>query len=261
MTDLLKYANHLTNCRYRGGHDCDCGLDEIREAHRTGTLAQAVQVRNETIEECARITTAPFGLAYTSQRHKEVAKDVADQIGRAIRALAAQPPAAPVETKSQAKEPEANDGVCDRPPAMGSSRLASRRSEAATSEMMDVTSRERPAPHPGSSAGNAVPADLIGDIDYAIQCARVFKASTAIDWLESMRRKYTALAATEPQAAPTREDVAFEFYRFSHPNRWDCPRADVRNDFNNCRGSATWDRCIRSADATLALSRPERGTP
>jgi hypothetical protein len=30
--DLLKYTNHLTDCRYRGGHDCDCGLDEIRAA-------------------------------------------------------------------------------------------------------------------------------------------------------------------------------------------------------------------------------------
>jgi len=35
--DLLKYANHLTDCRYRGGHDCDCGLDEIRAAARSGT--------------------------------------------------------------------------------------------------------------------------------------------------------------------------------------------------------------------------------
>ena len=27
---LLKYLNHTSDCRYRGGHDCDCGLDEIR---------------------------------------------------------------------------------------------------------------------------------------------------------------------------------------------------------------------------------------
>jgi hypothetical protein len=37
LPDLLKYANHLTSCRYRGGHDCDCGLEEIRaEAARGG---------------------------------------------------------------------------------------------------------------------------------------------------------------------------------------------------------------------------------
>lgn len=37
VPDLLKYANHLTDCRYRGGHDCDCGLDEIRAAARSDT--------------------------------------------------------------------------------------------------------------------------------------------------------------------------------------------------------------------------------
>lgn len=34
VVDMLKYANHLTSCRHRGGHDCDCGLDEIRAAHK-----------------------------------------------------------------------------------------------------------------------------------------------------------------------------------------------------------------------------------
>ena len=33
---LLKYANHLNDCRYRGGHDCDCGLDEIRATYGEG---------------------------------------------------------------------------------------------------------------------------------------------------------------------------------------------------------------------------------
>lgn len=37
LPDLLKYANHLTDCRYRGGHDCDCGLDEIRSAALSDT--------------------------------------------------------------------------------------------------------------------------------------------------------------------------------------------------------------------------------
>lgn len=32
---LLEYANHLTSCRYRGGHDCDCGLEELRAAFAT----------------------------------------------------------------------------------------------------------------------------------------------------------------------------------------------------------------------------------
>jgi hypothetical protein len=31
-TQLLVYANHLSSCGYFKGHDCDCGLDEIRTA-------------------------------------------------------------------------------------------------------------------------------------------------------------------------------------------------------------------------------------
>lgn len=27
---VLKYGTHTTDCRYRGGHDCTCGLDELR---------------------------------------------------------------------------------------------------------------------------------------------------------------------------------------------------------------------------------------
>jgi hypothetical protein len=27
---LRRHAWHTSNCRHHGGHDCDCGLDEIR---------------------------------------------------------------------------------------------------------------------------------------------------------------------------------------------------------------------------------------
>jgi hypothetical protein len=27
---ILKYAGHTSDCRWRGGHDCTCGLDELR---------------------------------------------------------------------------------------------------------------------------------------------------------------------------------------------------------------------------------------
>jgi hypothetical protein len=31
--DLLrKYGTHTSDCRWRGGHDCDCGLDTLRSA-------------------------------------------------------------------------------------------------------------------------------------------------------------------------------------------------------------------------------------
>ncbi len=29
---ILKFSTHTDDCRYRGGHDCDCGLDELRSA-------------------------------------------------------------------------------------------------------------------------------------------------------------------------------------------------------------------------------------
>lgn len=28
---VLLYSTHTSSCRYRGGHDCDCGLDELRQ--------------------------------------------------------------------------------------------------------------------------------------------------------------------------------------------------------------------------------------
>ena len=65
--DLLKYANHLTNCRYRGGHDCDCGLDEIREEYRSGTPAQPVLTRESVLsaiihaQDCGLGDTGPDG--------------------------------------------------------------------------------------------------------------------------------------------------------------------------------------------------------
>lgn len=31
---ILLYSNHTNDCRYRGGHDCDCGLDEARKEAR-----------------------------------------------------------------------------------------------------------------------------------------------------------------------------------------------------------------------------------
>lgn len=32
---ILLYSTHTSACRYRGGHDCDCGLDEARKEART----------------------------------------------------------------------------------------------------------------------------------------------------------------------------------------------------------------------------------
>jgi len=32
---VLKFSNHTNHCRYHGGHDCDCGLDEARALARS----------------------------------------------------------------------------------------------------------------------------------------------------------------------------------------------------------------------------------
>jgi hypothetical protein len=50
-----------------------------------------------------------------------------------------------------------------------------------------------------------------------------------------------------------REALMFEFYRFSYPNRWDWPHERMWEDFQACRGSVSWQRCERSADAILSL--------
>lgn len=55
-----------------------------------------------------------------------------------------------------------------------------------------------------------------------------------------------------------REELAFEFYRFSYPNLWEEKRDDMWDRFQACRGSNKWFDCIRSADAIIsrfALSR------
>ena len=31
---ILKYGHHTGHCRYHGGHDCDCGLDDLIEQIR-----------------------------------------------------------------------------------------------------------------------------------------------------------------------------------------------------------------------------------
>lgn len=73
----------------------------MTDKSQTDTAAQAVAVRNATIEECAKVAEMNFGLMYTATRNKEVAKTVAGQIAKCIRALASQPPAAPVDAEKQ----------------------------------------------------------------------------------------------------------------------------------------------------------------
>jgi hypothetical protein len=34
---LRRHALHTSDCRYNGGHDCNCGLDEIRAALDQGS--------------------------------------------------------------------------------------------------------------------------------------------------------------------------------------------------------------------------------
>lgn len=69
-------------------------------------------------------------------------------------------------------------------------------------------------------------------------------------------------ASPVPPAAGSaldREKIAFQFYLFSYPNRWEWPADRNWKDFQNCRGSIKWKQCITRADAILALSRPAAG--
>lgn len=43
---VLRFGTHTTSCRYRGGHDCDCGLDELRA--ETSLASTSRQITQET---------------------------------------------------------------------------------------------------------------------------------------------------------------------------------------------------------------------
>jgi len=158
------------------------------------------------------------------------------------RLLAAQPPTAPVETKSQAKEPEASGGLCAVAPHAVRVGVASA-DLPATSEKMDVTAGET-APHFPSSADNGVAKDRVRHI-----VRNLASVNMTEDVAERQARRITdaleaaGLIADQPQTAPDREKVARAIHDGLGGDEWNDKRADLLN----------------AADAVLALmpSQPQ----
>jgi len=69
-----------------------------------------------------------------------------------------------------------------------------------------------------------------------------------------------APADTSASVVGDREAIAFEFYCFSYPNRWDTDRRQMWEAFQACRGSITWDRCIRAAAVLTSQGKADAGS-
>ena len=179
---------------------------------RLSDAAQAEQVRLATIEECARV----------AENYPSSGAATEHPVEHWIRALAAQPPAAPVETDGEkaARDYEHgyNDGV------------------------------EWAQTHGRCSAGNA---ELISDIEYAITCAREDRANSAIEWLASMKRKYAKLATDEPQAAPALDEADPTFAAMVNA---------ARDEHFRLKGFHPYTAdVIAMLKAALAVTRPHGG--